>query len=198
MLNVDKTPLRALKTAVYQLPYLLENKSRWDSYYIDAEEPVVERIWHVFDFPGDPTQSWRVCLHRIQPANQAFYHPHRHPSAILVCKGSYEMGVGVGPADGMVPPPIFGPMILRQWDCYQMSRPHDWHYIKTLEAPSFSIMVTGEPYEKNRKIARPRPRPLSPDEHDRIRNFFDENMLRMAQLAVEHIDEDTKVNLGAN
>lgn len=189
-IDIDKYATHMLKMAINKLPELLLS-DKWKSYYIDAEEPIVERMWNSF------YADWRVCLHRIRPSNKAFYHPHRHPTAILICKGSYEMGVGYGEPDG-TPPPIFGPIVLKAWDYYQMAHPHNWHYIKTLKGPSYSIMVTGEPYEKNRVINRPKPRELTEKEQKRILKFFTPEVLYKASSVVEKLDDSTTVNLGAN
>ena len=188
MIHIDKSGIKILAAAIEQLPQ--PTSTAWNSYYIDAEEPVVERLWHPIEY--DDTQSWRVCLHRIQPSEQAFYHPHRHPSAVLLCQGSYEMGVGYGEPDG-VPPPIFGPITLRQWDAYQMIHPWNWHYIRTIEGPSYSIMVTGEPHQKNRAMTRPKPRELKEIEIWRIFNFFTPAILEEARTRLRGLEPQTTV-----
>lgn len=196
MINIDKKATKVLRIAVQELPALIKNGKNWASYYIDAEEPIVERLWHKLDYT-DEAGDWRVCLHHIQLSSEAFYHPHRHPTAILICNGCYEMGVGYGLPDGE-PPPIFGPILLKKWDYYQMAHPNNWHYIKTLDGPCFSIMVTGEPYDKFRKITRPKPRVLNSDEVNRIFNFFTPDLIREAGEHLVYTVGDTKVNLGVN
>jgi hypothetical protein len=190
-MKVYKGTLKALALAIRELPSLLK-KNSWSSYYIDVEEPVVERLWHV------TTKPWRVCLHRIQPSSQAFYHPHRHPSAVLLCKGKYEMGVGHGNPDGE-PPPIFGPLTVKEWDIYQMGDPNHWHYVKAIEGPSYSIMVTGEPFQRGRVVDRPKPRPLTDEEKQRIFDFFTPEIIEKAQECLKNFDlQTTTVNLGSN
>lgn len=191
MIIVNKIASAILAEAIKQLPHLIEQDG-WSSYYIDAEEPIVERLWHPIE--GE-WESWRVCLHRIQNSAHAFYHPHRHPSAILICKGSYEMGVGYGDPDGP-PPPIFGPIMMRKGNAYQMTDPNNWHYIRTLVGPVYSIMVTGEPYQKDRVVNRPKPRPLTDEEANRIFDFFKTADLNLRLPAESFCG--TLVSLGSN
>lgn len=107
------------------------------------------------------------------------------------------MGVGYGNPD-KEPPPIYGPILLKEWDSYQMADPNNWHYIKTIEGPSYSIMITGKPYQPDRIVQRPRPRQLTNEESERIFKFFDADIIQKATNALKDIVASTSVNLGAN
>ncbi len=193
VISVDKKSIRVLSAAIGQLPDLFGGG--WGSYYIDAEEPVVERVWKQIEY--EDTQAWRVCLHRIQPSTKSFYHPHRHPTAVLICAGAYEMGLGYGDPDG-VPPPVVGPVLLGAWNVYSMAHPCHWHYVRSVEGPSFSVMVMGEPYQKGRVVKRDRPRALTGEESGRIFDFFTPEVLGKAAEVVAKLDFGTSLGVGEN
>ena len=154
--------LSALYEIESQIPGLLR-QAGWNSMYINYHPPVVERLWRQI---GD----YRVYLHRIHPCSkeQALVHPHPWPSAIRVLKGCYEMGIGYG--KGMDEPPIACKMIIEASFVYEMVEPDGWHYVRPIDEPSYSLMVTGKPWD------RPAPRstePLSPMSEERITGLMD-------------------------
>jgi hypothetical protein len=123
------------------LPELLPEKNAWHSLYIDYHLPFVERLWRDWF-------EYRIYLHRIHPCapGKALVHAHPWPSAIRVLKGSYEMGVGYGP--GLQAPPIATRLILGPDSEYEMVDPDGWHYVRPLGTPSYSLMVTGKPWDR--------------------------------------------------
>ena len=124
------------------LPQLLYDESAWQSLLVDYHPPTVERLWTSW-------QGYRVYLHRIHPCEreQALFHPHPWPSAMRVLDGEYEMAVGFGA--GSKTPPVAALMIARGDFRYEMTHPDSWHYVRPLERPTLSLMVTGKPWERD-------------------------------------------------
>jgi hypothetical protein len=133
--------LDVLLAAEKELPALLEDAAAWRGLYIDYHPPTVERLWRNWN-------RYRLSLHRIYPcaAGEALFHPHPWPSAMRVLEGRYEMAVGYGP--GLEAPPIAARLMLGADSLYEMTHPDAWHYVRPLEAPSLSLMVTGPPWER--------------------------------------------------
>lgn len=149
------------------LPDLLFlQREAWKDVYVDYHAPFVERLWR-------PWKHYRIYLHRILPcaSNEALFHPHPWPSAMKVVSGSYEMAIGYG--SGMRAPPHAAKVILPKGSIYEMTEPDAWHYVRPIGGPSLSIMVTGEPW--NRETHKS-PTPLSPLSFERrealFRDFF--------------------------
>lgn len=124
-----------------QLPQLLENKDNWQSVYVDYHKPFVKRLWKQ---EGD----LRIYLHQIFPCEkeESLLHPHPWPSAMKVISGFYEMGVGY--SDTNKEPIIASTLILPENSYYEMVDINSWHYVRPLENPSFSLMITGVPWKR--------------------------------------------------
>lgn len=124
-----------------QLPKLLENKDSWHSVYVDYHKPFVKRLWKQ---EGD----LRIYLHQIFPCEkeESLLHPHPWPSAMKVISGFYEMGVGF--SDTNQEPIIASTLILPENSYYEMIDINSWHYVRPLEKPSFSLMITGTPWKR--------------------------------------------------
>src|SRR6185503_7498206 len=96
--------------------------------------------------------------------------PHPWPSAIRVLSGKYEMGIGFGAGDEA--PPVAARVILSAGNEYEMTHPDGWHYVRPINEPSMSLMVTGRPWERpSPKSERPLS-PLHPEKVTEIRSFF--------------------------
>jgi hypothetical protein len=123
------------------LPDLLADEASWKSLYIDYHPPTVERLWRHWG-------EYRVSLHRIHPCppGAALFHPHPWPSAMRILDGEYEMAVGYG--KGMQEPPVAALMIARGDFRYTMTDPDAWHYVRPIDRPSMSLMVTGKPWDR--------------------------------------------------
>lgn len=134
------------------LPQWLQDESSWHSLLVDYHPPTVERLWRGWN-------AYRIFLHRIYPCErgQALFHPHPWPSAMHVLEGVYEMAVGFGA--GIETPPIAALMVARGDFRYEMTHPDSWHYVRPLEQPSLSVMVTGKPWARE---APPVAKPLQP------------------------------------
>ena len=144
--------LDKLHEAEDALPDLLrEGVDAWRSLDIDYEPPRVERLWR----PWGPVVStgamsipsrFRINLHRIGPCESALFHPHPWPSAVRIITGRYEMGVGTRSVNQHYNPPEICRMVLGPGDQYEMVDPAGWHYVKPLDEPSLSVMITARPF----------------------------------------------------
>jgi hypothetical protein len=159
--------LEMLHEVELTLPALLENPEEWQSMYIDYEKPYVERLWLTY---GD----YRVNLHRIHPCKpgEALFHPHPWPSAMRVL-GEYEMGVGM--SAGITPPTVAMKFTLSSRSEYEMVDPDTWHYVRPLYRPSYSLMITGEPWKRSAPKSNKKLGPLSDSQRENLIRFFSED-----------------------
>lgn len=129
--------LDILEQVLADAPNLLQPEG-WHSLDIDYHPPRVERCWKQWG-------EYRVSLHRIYPckAEDALFHPHPWPSAMVILKGQYEMGVGQGNSlDEVV---VAAKLILGAGSRYEMDHPQGWHYVRPLTL-TYTVMVTGYPW----------------------------------------------------
>lgn len=146
------------------LPKLLE-QDIWNSVYVDYHKPYVKRLWTNFDI-------YRIYLHEIFPCHreESLLHPHPWPSAMKVIQGTYEMGVGYSETE--LEPVIASTLILPVNAYYEMIEPHAWHYVRPLNESSFSLMVTGTPWERKSPKSNYPLRELHLEERQHILNTF--------------------------
>ncbi len=125
-----------------ELPHLLRIPSMWNGVLVNYHPPVVERLWC-------PWGDYRVYLHRILPCNreEALFHPHPWPSIMRVLEGSYEMGYGV--SAGEKAPPVSLRIELPAKTVYEMTDQDGWHYVRPLNIPVMSLMLTGKPWGRS-------------------------------------------------
>jgi len=109
----------------------------WKTVDVTYEEPHVERVWTEWE-------GFRVNLHRIHPCEKALFHPHPWPSAMVLCLGTYEMAVGRS-LDGSLPVET-ARVVLSEGSEYEMNDPYGWHWVRPLEKPVMSVMLTGKPW----------------------------------------------------
>jgi hypothetical protein len=64
-----------------------------------------------------------------------------------IVSGKYEMGVGYGA--GNETPAISSVTIYTAGQEYEMIDPNDWHYVRPIDNPSLSLMVTGEKWPRS-------------------------------------------------
>lgn len=169
--------LDILDTTLNKLPNLMTQKSTWESLNINYEAPNVERIWKQY---GDI----RINLHRIFPSTKNFFHPHPWPCAVVILKGKYEMGLGYGSKR----PPVMSRSILNEGSKYEMVHKHAWHYIKPLDEPVYSVMVSGLPWvdvvsQNSNNIS------LAPLSNDVFKELFD----IFTQLVNEYTSQRLKI-----
>lgn len=157
------------------LPELLASREGWQSLDIDYHPPHVERVYRQIG-------SARVYLHVIHPCapEDALFHPHPWPSAMRVLEGRYEMGVGYGSGDAA--PPIAARLIASGDMEYEMTDRDAWHYVRPIDGPALTVMVTGAPWDRSAPRSES---PLSalPTERvdailERVRAFYQRKPLR--------------------
>lgn len=137
---------------------LLNKPEIWNSLLIDYHPPLVERLWTQIG-------NYRLFLHFIQPcsAEDALFHPHPWPSAMHVIKGTYEMGLGFGP--GLeVPEKMCTILIPDGGIYYDMTHIDGWHYVRPIDFPCSTVMLTGKPWGRE---APKSDEPLKPLDEER-------------------------------
>jgi len=145
----------------------LRSDVNFQSMYIDYHPPVVERIWFQLGI-------YRVYLHKIHKCNssiEALFHPHPWKSAIRIIKGSYETGIGHSATNEI--PVIDWKGILAPGSCYEMVEQDAWHYVNPVSSPVYSLMITGEKFERKMPVEPDRKfQPLNPEQFNDIMNTF--------------------------
>lgn len=156
--------LAVLRDAERELPKLLTEKGIWKGVYIDYHKPFVERLWCQWG-------EYRIYLHRILACGpgEALFHPHPWPSAMKVF-GDYEMKMGF--SAGNATHPEFTTIILGHGNVYEMTHQDGWHSVRPLAKPSFSLMVTGQPWQRWSPAPSKQLRDLKPEEERRLFRFF--------------------------
>jgi hypothetical protein len=157
--------LDVLERLERELPILLLDADGWTGLFIDYHPPTVERLWRQWN-------EYRISLHRIHPcpAGTALFHPHPWPSAMRILAGDYEMAVGYG--KGEETPPIAARMIASGDFAYEMTDPDAWHYVRPIGGPSWSIMVTGKPWDRPAPRANKPLSELPAQQREEILEFF--------------------------
>lgn len=150
----------------------LLDKPEWNSLYINYEHPFVERLWI-------PYGDCRVYLHKVHPCDKALMHPHPWPQAVRVISGLYEMGVGWSEgSDWENPPPISAKIIVDAvvigeiGFTYEMLNRNGWHYVRPLNEPVYSLMVTGKPWGRATPKSDHKLAPLAEEAANNLKNFF--------------------------
>lgn len=151
------------------LSKLLRTPDALNSLDIDYHPPRVERLFGQVD-------EYRVYFHIIHPCRRedALYHPHPWPSAMHVLKGTYEMGI-THSAEDVSPSQLttLATVQMQGGGYYEMTDPNAWHYVRPLEGPCMSVMITGAPWGKwQEKKATKELKPLSAKRAAEIRMAF--------------------------
>lgn len=152
-----------------KLPELLANRNIWKSVFVDYHEPFVERLWTNIEYEG---VNYRIYLHRILPCDigQCLFHPHPWPSVMKILSGQYKMHVGYG--KGMNEPEIAATLILPNNTVYEMINPDAWHAVSPIKEASYSLMITGEPWERQSHKSTKTLNKLSEQQENEILQFF--------------------------
>ena len=147
--------LEQLERVLPSLPDLLADADGWSSLDVDYHPPRVERLVRAHG-------SARLCVHRIHPCppDTALFHPHPWPCAIALLAGRYELGVGYGAGDQA--PPLASRLIAHAPMRYEMLEPDAWHYVRALDAPVLSVMLSGAPWPRSAPRPAQRLEPLPP------------------------------------
>lgn len=128
-----------VEAALLRRPKEFLKKYKLHTMFIDYHEPFVERIWFQYD------KESRAYFHKIHPCtaeDSALFHPHPWESAIRIMKGGYEMGVGHSKTKKI--PKVDCKLFLQDYTSYEMIEKDAWHYVRPIDRPSYSIMVTGK------------------------------------------------------
>lgn len=160
-----KDMLDVLHDVERALPALLADHHRWKSVLVDYHAPIVERVWCEWS-------GYRISLHRIHPCKkgEALFHPHPWPSAMKVLSGDYEMAIGYGA--GEVSPPVAAKIILGAGSEYEMTDLNGWHYVRPLNVPTMSLIVTGKPWDRSAPKSDKALIPLLDGKREEILQFF--------------------------
>lgn len=156
--------LREVEEALPELLLLRD----WHGLRVVYEPPEVERVWR-------PWGEHRIALHCIHPCEPGapLFHPHPWPSIVKVLEGSYEMGVGHGP--GLVAPPLAMTILAGAGTTYTMTDRDSWHFVRPLDRPSLSLMVTGPPWSREMPRGDHPPQPaLAPGRMEALLQRFAE------------------------
>lgn len=148
-----------------QLRNLLLDENGWNSLYVNHHPPIVERLWRQW-------KTYRVYLHKIYPCGlgEALIHPHPWPSAMRVLSGTYEMAVGYG--KGLAIPPVAATIIMGPGSEYEMTDPDAWHYVRPIDCPTISLMVTGIPWSRTSPGSGIQLNPLREEQRKELLAFF--------------------------
>ena len=145
------------------LPELLSDAAGWKDVDVDYHPPRVERLWRQWG-------EHRIYLHRIHPCEpqEALFHPHPWPSAMLVLAGQYEMAMGYGVEE----PPVMATVIMVPGSRYAMTHEDAWHYVRPLEDVAWSLMVSGPPWQRTAPKSDKPLRSLTAQAREEILAFF--------------------------
>lgn len=133
-----------LRQVERELPSLLNNEADWTGLDVNYHPPRVERLWLQWK------EHFRIMLHRIYPCseNEALFHPHPWPSAMLLTSRSSSYKMGTGYETGKKQPEIRERLIMKPGSRYEMIDPNEWHYVAPIDGPALTVMVTGKPWQR--------------------------------------------------
>ncbi len=166
--------LKAVKTIQANPSAYLSVPEDWGSLVIDKRQPHTYRAFRQWIDEGD---SNRLCLHKFTPCTEeeAFWHPHGWPSAMLVLSGTYRMQVGYSP-DRQSKPETVMTTVLSRGSTYEMLNPLAWHAVQPI-TDCYSIMLNGFPWDNSLK-------------HDQVRTTTGKNLKEMTpEFLREHLDK---------
>ena len=155
-----------LRAAEAALPQLLADQPGWTGVYVDYHPPFVERLWRQWD-------EFRISLHRIHECGpgEALFHPHPWPQAVRVLTGGeYEMAIGFGTGEEL--PPVAMTVAVPEGFIYTMEHQDGWHSVRPIGRASYSLMVTGKPWNRPSPRSTKPLRELLPDERERLFAVF--------------------------
>lgn len=152
-----------------ELPQLLKNEEIWKSVYVDYHKPFVKRLYTNFMYEN---HNYRIYLHQIESCDiqEALFHPHPWPSIMKLLSGSYNMIVGYG--EGLSEPPVAVKLELPVGTVYEMSEINGWHAVAPILDSSFSLMITGEPWQRESHKSTKTLHELSIEDRKIILEFF--------------------------
>lgn len=137
--------IKLLKNIEEVLASSLVKPELWNSLDVDYFPPRVERVWMKV------SNQFRLYIHVIHPTDQpCLFHKHRWPAAFKMLHGSYEMGIAYSEKEVSNEEaynlPVISKHIINEGSYYEMTNTHTLHYVKPIDSPSLSLMVTGPLY----------------------------------------------------
>jgi hypothetical protein len=140
--------IEKLKQAELDLPKLLKKPEIWNTLDVNYFPPRVERLWTQYD------ESHRLFIHVIHPTNEpCLFHKHRWPGSFKVIEGEYEMGIAYSEKEidstEAYQLPTISSFIMSAGSYYEMINTHTLHYVKPLDKPSISLMLTAPLYPES-------------------------------------------------
>lgn len=144
--NQNSVTIEILKSLEPNIKNLLNLPDIWKTLDVDYYPPRVERLY--IDYRG-----FRVFLHTIHPTDSpCLFHKHRWPAAFKQVSGAYEMGityseVEVNSNEAWLLPTI-ARFIINEGSYYEMTQTDCLHYVRPLDSPSMSIMITKDLYHE--------------------------------------------------
>lgn len=153
-----------------ELADLWAAEAAWSSLSITYELPHVDRLWATLA-PAVGRPALRVLLHRIHPCEpgKALWHSHPWPSAVKLIAGTYEHASGFMDRNGLH---TTARALLSPESSYEITDPLSWHYVRPIDEPVYTVMITGKPWPKN-TAPKPLPQlPLTPEQIEELRGDF--------------------------
>ena len=134
--------LEALERIEKDLPAMLMYPEQWKTLDVTYHPPRVERVFIQHN-------DLRISLHCIHPCSkeEALFHPHPWPSSMRIISGKYEMAIGHG--IGEQTPPFAATVVMPAGSSYEMVDPDAWHYVRPLDEPAMTLMVTAFPWNRS-------------------------------------------------
>lgn len=158
---IDMT--QVLKAIEPHISQLLQDRSKWNSLYVDYQPPHLMRLWI-------QVGNIRVNLHYFIPTEEMptedqsrigfidnLYHPHAWASCMRILEGTYEQWIGFADRRGLdALPPKTLHLEHHQGDTYAMNHPWLWHQV--IPIPNHAVctlMVTYIPPNWDQDIPKP-------------------------------------------
>lgn len=134
--------LELLDELIEELPEMVgRGGPDWNNLKIDYDTPLVHRLWLPW------RDEYRINLHKLFPCepDQALWHPHSWPSAVMVLHGEYVMrqGEAKGRCDR---PKVSTTVRMTKGSAYEMTNRLSWHSVAPTRE-TYTVMLTGPLYE---------------------------------------------------
>jgi len=137
--------IELLQKYEHSLGELVLKPEIWNTLDVDYFPPRVERVWTQID------KNHRLFIHVIHPTTEpCLFHKHRWPAAFKMVSGAYEMGIAYSEkeitSEEAYKLPTISKFVMSAGSYYEMTNTHTLHYVKPLDEPSISLMLTGPLY----------------------------------------------------
>ncbi len=140
----------------------------WESLDVDYHPPRVHRLYTDF-------MNYRINLHKIYPCDKkdALLHAHPWPSVMEVLPGAkYEMGVGFSDGNNPEDVKMVLKMVSNKGFQYEMLNKNGWHYVRPIDGCTYTLMITGKPWDRKSPKSSKKLKPLHIDYENELLNYF--------------------------